>query len=244
MPIFVSIVIATILDSLASLVGIFTLSKHQKFLRHILLDLVAMAAGSLIAGAFLHLLPESIKILGPVIPLRVTLFSFIGFFLFEKVLRWHHCHNPEHEDLHVVGYMNLAGDMVHNFIDGVVIAGAFVTSFPLGVATTLAIIFHEIPQEFGDFAVLVHSGFSIPRALLYNVLVGVTAVAGGIAGYFATVEIQGLAPYLLPIAAGGFLYIAASDLIPEIHQENSLKKTVTLITTFLFGVAIMFLLHD
>lgn len=244
MSIFIAILIATLLDSLVSLVGIFTLSKNEKFLRHILLDLVAMAAGSLIAGAFLHLLPESILILGPIVPLQVTLFSFIGFFLFEKILRWHHCHNPQHESLHVVGYMNLAGDMVHNFLDGVVIAGAFVTSFPLGVATTIAIIFHEIPQEFGDFAILVHSGFTVQKALLFNIMVGGTAVLGGVAGYFATVAVSGLSPYLLSIAAGGFLYIAASDLIPEIHEENGLKKTITLILTFLFGVAIMFLIKD
>jgi zinc and cadmium transporter len=238
------IIIATVLDSLASLVGIFTLSHKERFLRFILMDLVAMAAGSLLAGAFLHLLPESIMLLGPVVPLQLTLFSFIGFFLFEKILRWHHCHDPAHESLHVVGYMNLGGDMIHNFIDGMVIAGAFVTSFPLGFATTIAIIFHEIPQEFGDFAILVHSGFTVRRALLFNVLVGATAILGGIAGYFATVAVSGLAPYLLPIAAGGFIYISASDLIPEIHKENSSKKTVTLIATFLFGVAIMFLLHD
>lgn len=244
MSIFIFILIATIVDSLVSLVGIFTLSKNEKFLRHILLDLVAMAAGSLIAGAFLHLLPESIGLLGPIIPLQVTLFSFIGFFLFEKILRWHHCHNPDHESLHVVGYMNLAGDMVHNFLDGVVIAGAFVTSIPLGIATTMAIIFHEIPQEFGDFAILVHSGFTVRKALLFNIMVGATAVLGGIAGYFATVAVEGLAPYLLSVAAGGFLYIAASDLIPEIHKENSLKKTITLIITFLAGVAIMFLIKD
>jgi zinc and cadmium transporter len=134
--------------------------------------------------------------------------------------------------------------MVHNFLDGVVIAGAFATSIPLGIATTMAIIFHEIPQEFGDFAILVHSGFSVGKALIFNVLVGGTAVLGGIAGYYATVAVDGLAPYLLPVAAGGFLYISASDLIPEIHKENSLKKTIALIFTFLFGVAIMFLLHD
>ena len=239
-----TIVFATFIDSLASLVGIFTLSKKESFLRHILMDLVAMAAGSLLGGAFIHLLPESIDKLGTLIPLQLTLFSFIGFFLFEKIMRWHHCHNPEHESLHVVGYMNLGGDMVHNFIDGVVIAGAFVTSFPLGVATTAAIIFHEIPQEFGDFAILVHSGFSVQRALVYNMLVGVTAVAGGVAGYVATLMFQGIAPYLLPVAAGGFLYIAASDLIPEMHKENNLRKTVTLTLMFLFGVGIMFLLHD
>lgn len=244
MSIFFMIILAAIVDSLVSLIGIFTLSKNQKLLNHILLDLVAMAAGSLMAGALLHLLPESIELLGPVIPLRLALFSFIGFFFFEKILRWHHCHDPEHESLHVVGYMNLAGDMVHNFIDGVVIAGAFVTSVPLGIATTLAIIFHEIPQEFGDFAVLVHSGFSIPRALLFNLLVGGTALLGAIAGYFATTAVTGLAPYLLPVAAGGFLYIASSDLIPEIHKENNLKKTITLMLMFLFGVGIMFLLHD
>lgn len=244
MPIFIAILLATVVDSLVSLVGIFTLSKKERLLRFILMDLVAMAAGSLLAGAFLHLLPESIAILGAVVPLELTLFSFIGFFLFEKILRWHHCHDPAHEALHTVGYMNLAGDMVHNFLDGVVIAGAFVTSIPLGIATTMAIIFHEIPQEFGDFAVLVHSGFTVQKALLFNIMVGGTAVLGGIAGYFATTAVSGLAPYLLPVAAGGFIYIAASDLIPEIHKENNLKKTFSLILTFLFGVVIMFLLHD
>lgn len=244
MPILISIICATIIDSLASLVGIFALSRKERFLRFILMDLVAMAAGSLLAGAFIHLLPESITVLGDTLPMQLTLFSFIGFFLFEKILRWHHCHDPAHESLHVVGYLNLAGDMVHNFLDGVVIAGAFVTSFPLGVATTIAIIFHEIPQEFGDFAILVHSGFPVRKALLFNMLVGATAVLGGIAGYYATMAVQGLAPYLLAIAAGGFIYIAASDLIPEIHKENNLKKTASLIVTFLLGAAIMFLIKD
>jgi len=140
--------------------------------------------------------------------------------------------------------MNLIGDTFHNLLDGAVIAGAFVASFNLGIITTLAIIMHELPQEIGDFGVLLHSGFTRSRALLLNLFVGLSSVLGGVVGYYATAVVANLSPYLLAFAAGGFLYIAASDLVPEMQKCTSLKKTVSLLFTFFLGVSIMFLIKD
>lgn len=239
-----NIVFSTFIVSLGSLIGIFTISINHKILRHLLLPMVALSAGTLLAGAFIHLLPESILTLGSRTPLLITLFSFIGFFIIEKVLRWRHCHDEDHYNKHTTGYMNLLGDTFHNILDGAVIAGAFMTSFNLGVITTLAILMHELPQEIGDFGVLLHSGFTRSRALFLNLLVGLSSVLGGIIGYYATEQVANLTPYLLAVAAGGFIYIAASDLIPEMQINTSSKKTISLIIAFFLGVTIMFLIKD
>jgi len=137
--------------------------------------------------------------------------------------------------------MNLIGDAVHNFIDGLIIAATFITSIPLGIATTLTIAFHEIPQEIGDFGVLLYSGFDRKKALLSNFLVACIAIAGGIVGYYLSMYIDHFVSYLLPFAAGGFIYIAASDLMPEIRKEQSLKKTIASFGFFLIGIGILIL---
>ena len=228
MTTLVQIIIATGLVSMGSLIGIMTISFNRLVLQRFLINLVALSAGTLLAGAFVHLLPESIEELGPQLPLALTLFSFVGFFIVEKLLRWRHCHDEAHCEQHTMGYMNLLGDAIHNILDGIVIAGAFMTSTGLGIATTMAIVMHEVPQEIGDFGVLLHSGFSRAKALFFNLIVGITS---------------GLAPYLLPIAAGGFIYIAASDLIPEMNKTTSWKRTLSIIATFFVGVTLMFLIR-
>lgn len=238
------IVCATAFVSLGSLIGIFTISINPKILYRFLLPMVALSAGTLLAGAFVHLLPESILELGIKTPLIITMFAFIGFFLIEKTLRWRHCHDESHCETHTLGYMNLIGDIFHNILDGAVIAGAFVTSFNLGLVTTFAIIMHELPQEIGDFGVLLHSGFSRSRALILNLLVGLSSVLGGVIGYYATEFVVNLSPYLLAFAAGGFIYIAASDLVPEMQKCTSFRKTASLLFTFFLGVTIMFLIKD
>jgi zinc and cadmium transporter len=168
-----------------------------------------------------------------------VLLSFVFFFLIEKAFHWRHCHK-ENCEIHTFGYMNLVGDSLHNFIDGLVIAGAFLVDFKLGLITTFAIALHEIPQEIGDFGVLIHAGFNKTKALILNYLVATMVILGGIAGNLAATYIEGAIVYLLPIAAGGFIYIAGSDLMPEIRKEKNLKKSILSFAIFLLGIIIMF----
>jgi zinc and cadmium transporter len=169
----------------------------------------------------------------------VVLLAFVGFFLIEKLFHWRHCHK-ENCEIHTFGYMNLVGDTLHNFIDGLVIASVFLVDFKLGMITTLAIALHEIPQEIGDFGVLIHAGFHKTKALVLNYIVASTVILGGIVGYLAAFYIDGAIAYLLPIAAGGFIYIAASDLMPEIRKESNVKKSIASFGIFLIGIVIMF----
>ncbi len=233
-----SIIFATFAISLGGLIGVFTLSIKEAKLSRILMLLVALSAGSLMGGAFIHLLPEAVEVLEPMVAFGIVLFSFVCFFFIEKLLYWRHCHKG-HCDVHTFGYMNLIGDGVHNFIDGLIIAATFMTSIPLGIATTLTIAFHEIPQEIGDFGVLLYSGFDRKKALMANFLVACIAILGGVVGYFLSMYIDNFVSYLLPFAAGGFIYIAASDLMPEIRKEQSLKKTIASFGMFLVGIGIM-----
>jgi len=235
-----SIILATFIISLGGLIGVFTLSiKEAKFSR-VLMLLVALSAGALMGGAFIHLLPEAVEAMEPMIVFGIVLFSFVSFFFIEKLLHWRHCHKG-HCDIHTFGYMNLIGDGVHNFIDGLIIAATFITSIPLGIATTMTIAFHEIPQEIGDFGVLLYSGFDKKKALTANFFVACIAILGGVVGYFLSMYIDNFVSYLLPFAAGGFIYIAASDLMPEIRKEQGFKKTIATFCFFLLGIAIMIL---
>jgi len=235
-----NIVIATFLISLGALAGVFTLAMNEKKLEKILLFLVSLSAGALMGGAFLHLLPEAAeKIEGGNI-FGTVLLSFIFFFLVEKLLHWRHCHKG-HCDVHTFGYMNLFGDFIHNFIDGLIISAAFITDVRLGIVTSLAIALHEIPQEIGDFGVLLYSGFKKGKALLANFLVALSVIIGGVVGYYLSFQIEGLMAYLLPFAAGGFIYISASDLMPEIRKEKDLRKSMISFAIFLAGVLMMYL---
>jgi zinc and cadmium transporter len=234
---------STLLVSLFSFAGVVTLSLNDKLLKRISLVLVALSAGALMGGAFLHMIPEAVSgcAAGELDALfTYVIVGFVAFFVLEKVLFWRHCHDVNCE-VHTFGYMNLVGDGVHNFIDGLVIAAAFASSPRLGIVTTIAIIFHEIPQEFGDFGVLLHSGFKKSRALLFNFLSGLTAMAGGVVGFFVSSNVEAFVPALLPIAAGGFIYISASDLIPEIRKVTDVKKSASTFVVFLFGILLMWL---
>lgn len=237
---FIYIISSTFFISLASLIGVFTISIKEKVLSKFLLFLISLSAGAMMGGAFLHLLPEASEKLNSENMYLIVLFSFILFFLIEKVLHWRHCHNG-HCEVHTFGHMSLFGDAFHNFIDGLVIAGTFLIDVKLGIITSLAIALHEIPQEIGDFGVLLYSGFSRKKALFFNFLVALTAVFGGIIGYFLSLQIENMTSYLLPFTAGGFIYIAASDLMPEIKKETSLKKSMLSFGIFLVGIVIMFL---
>ncbi|MFA6189933.1 MAG: ZIP family metal transporter [Candidatus Staskawiczbacteria bacterium] len=237
--VLLNILIACFLISLCVWIAVMFLFFKHETLSKITMFLVSLSAGALIGGAFLHLLPESAERLEPEKLFFIVLLAFVIFFLIEKMFHWRHCHK-ENCEIHSFGYMNLVGDSLHNFIDGLVIASAFLVDFKLGVVTALAIALHEIPQEIGDFGVLIHAGFNKTRALVLNYMVASTVILGGIVGYFASFYMDGAIVYLLPIAAGGFIYIAASDLMPEIKKESNFKKSVISFSVFLLGIILMF----
>lgn len=238
------IILSTFLISIFALLGIFALAINEKLLEKILLSLVGLSAGGLMGGAFLHLLPESVKNFqeSNFDIFLAVLVAFIIFFLIEKLLHWRHCHKGRCE-IHSFGTINLIGDAVHNFIDGLIIAASFVVDIKLGVITVIAVAMHEIPQEIGDFGVLVYAGFKKKKALILNFIVALTVVLGGIAGFFIAETAENIVPYLLPFAAGGFIYIAASDLLPEIRKETNLKKSLSSFGLFMAGILLMFLLR-
>ncbi len=242
MNILFYIVGATFVISLISLLGAILISRDGKFLGKVTFLLVGLSTGTLLGGAFLHLIPESLEFLDIETASLVMLASFVAFFLVEKLLHWHHCHDGEC-DIHQFGHMNLIGDAVHNFIDGLIIAASFSVSVELGIISSLAIVLHEIPQELGDFGVLIHAGIKRQTAIFYNFLVAIMAVAGGIIGYLFLSSSETLLGYLLPVAAGGFLYISTSDLIPEIRNETNLAKSLKAFALFLVGIALMYFLR-
>jgi zinc and cadmium transporter len=238
---FWQIILATFAISLISFVGIFTISAGKKNLSKITIFLVSFSAGTMMGGAFLHLLPEAAENFDPRNLNLIVLSSFIIFLLIEKILHWRHCHK-QNCSVHSFGYINIIGDGVHNFIDGLIIAASFVVSPILGISTTIAIAFHEIPQEIGDFGVLIHAGFSRKKAMLLNFLSAVTSIGGGVLGYFAAGKVDWLAQALIPFAAGGFIYIAASDLIPEIRKEKLIKKSIINLALFVGGISLFYFL--
>lgn len=231
------ILISTLLVALISLVGIFTLSLKEKLLEKILFCLIGFSAGSLIGSAFLHILPEVLEKTKDMAVFYYLILGIVLFFLMERYFYWRHCHN-EICDIHAFTYLNLIGDGFHNFVDGMVIAVSFVVSLKLGIVTTLAVILHEIPQELGDFGVLVYGGFSKSKALFYNFVSAFMAIVGALVGYFIS-DIIGFSNFLLPLTAGGFIYIATSDLIPQIHKESNLRRSTFALIAFLSGIVFM-----
>lgn len=236
---FIFAIFASIIVSLLSFIGAVTLFLNEKILQRILLALVGFSAGSLIGGAFLHLLPESFnQKCDYLLPFGIVISGFTLFFIMEKFLLWRHCHKGKC-DVHTFTYMNLIGDGIHNLIDGIVIGTAFVVDIKTGLAVTFAIIFHEIPQELGDFGVLVYGGMKKAKALFLNFLSAATAIVGTVIGYFLATHMQNFIQVLMPFAAGGFIYIAASDLIPELHRQTDTGKSITAIFLFLAGIIFM-----
>lgn len=234
---------STVLVSLISLVGILTFSIKENLLKRILLILVSFSAGTLMAAAFFHLLPEAVEKNPTVEPFVYVVAGFVLFFLLERILRWRHCHEGKC-DVHPFAYMNLVGDGLHNFIDGLAIAAGYAASIPLGITMTIGIVAHEIPQEIGDFGVLLHGGFTKMRALTMNLLTAITAILGGIIGYFLSTNSATFGNLLLPFAAGGFIYIAASDLIPELHKETNLKRSMLAFIVFVVGIVLIWALRS
>lgn len=234
-------IVSVFLISLVSLIGVLVLSLNRDRLAKLTLFLVSFAVGGLFGDAFIHLLPESFQELGT--NLSVSLYVISGiliFFVLEKFLRWRHCHIPTSEEhMHPLATINLVGDAVHNLIDGMLVGASYMVSLPIGIATTLAVIMHEIPQEVGDFGVLIHAGLSVKKALALNFLSALTAMLGVILAIVLGSEIEGFSLSLLPIAAGGFLYIAGSDLIPELHHEVKVLRSLLQFVMILLGVGVM-----
>ena len=236
--------VSVFIVSLISFIGLLTLSINIERLKKILLYMVSFSAGALFGDVFIHLLPEAVEESGFGLNISIYIMSGIGLsFIIEKFIHWRHCHIPASEDhIHPFALMNLYGDGVHNFIDGLIIAASYLVSIPVGIATTLAVILHEIPSEIGDFGVLLHGGFSKGKALFYNFLTALTAVLGAIVSLLISSYVENITVFLIPFAAGGFIYIAGSDLIPELHKEVEVKKSLLQFIAIVLGVLVMFLL--
>ena len=244
-------IVSVIIVSLVSFIGIVSLLLKKKDLSKILLILVSLSAGTLLGGAFLHLLPEAVEEQGFGLPVSLSaLAGVLVFFILEKWIHMQRCEAPQahtshaypllHEThKHHLGILTLVGDGMHNFLDGLVIAGSYLVSVPVGIATTIAVVLHEIPQEIADFGVLLYAGFSKAKALLFNFLSAAVAMAGAVAGLLLGARGEAFILFILPFAAGGFIYIAGANLIPELHKECSLKETVWHLLALLLGMSLM-----
>jgi len=237
--VLVWILASTFLVSLISLIGIFTFLVKEKQLHRILFYLIGFSAGALIGSAFLHILPESLEKNPSTFVFSWLIGGIVLFYVMERYFFWRHCHEEGQCKVHSFTYLNLIGDGFHNFLDGMIIAASYTVSFQVGVVTTLAVIFHEIPQELGDFGVLIYGGFSKSKALFFNFISALAAMAGALIGYFIAGSQSSFSSIILPVTAGGFIYIATSDLIPELHKESDLKRSTLAFLAFLCGIGFM-----
>ncbi|HEY0720976.1 MAG TPA: ZIP family metal transporter [Gammaproteobacteria bacterium] len=268
MPLLIWIVLFTLLGGVLSVVAasIF-LALPEQWRSRAIPHAISFAIGALLGAAFLALLPHALA--GGFDPHRImlaVLLGVLGFFLLEKLVLWRHCHGNSctpvaHDDTHpfdlhahhghdhshgrnASGILILVGDSIHNFVDGVLIAAAFLTDLHLGIVTALAVAAHEIPQEVGDFAVLLHNGFKRGKAFLYNIISSLTTVLGGVLAYYSLAETQQYLPFVLAIAASSFIYIAVADLIPGLHKRLDIRASLQQITLISAGVALIFLAHS
>lgn len=234
-------IVSVLIVSLISLLGALVLLMKRNSIKQILILLVSFAAGAMLGDVFLHLLPElAHENLLNLQSSALILAGILIFFILEKIIHWRHCHMTACEDhIHPVAYMNLIGDAVHNFIDGLLIAGSYMLSVPVGIATTIAVVLHEIPQEMGDFGVLLHSGMKPKKALMFNFFSATTAILGAVLVLVLGTNLD-ITPYVIPITIGGFLYIANADLIPELHKETKISQSLLQLAGFLIGILIMY----
>lgn len=237
------IILASVVTSLVSLIGILFFKVPINKLEKVIMFLVSLSAGTLLGDSFLHLLPESVESFeNDMVIWAGVLGGIILFFILEKIICWRHCHIPTSEShIHSVGKMNLIGDALHNLIDGMILASSFIVDFNLGIVTTIAVISHEIPQEIGDFGVLIHAGYTAKKALFFNFLSALASILGAVIIMVLGYKIVGLTDIILPITAGGFIYIAASDLIPELKKEVTISKTLKQLLGIFLGLGFMVL---
>lgn len=240
---FISVVIVSLISILAAT----PLLVKKKVSRQVLMFLLSLSVGTLLGSVFIHFLPE---IAAEGYGLSTGLFiiaGFLVFFLLEKLVHWHHSDKTEdgecaHGHAYHLAPLNLVGDGVHNFLDGLVIAGAYVISIHLGVVATIAVIFHEIPQEIADFGILLYAGLSKTKALLFNFLSAATAIVGAVVGVVLSGEVTGFHEFIIPFAAGNFLYIAAANLVPELHRHCKLWDSILHVIAILVGLGVMVLI--
>jgi len=242
MQVWIYSLLSVVIVSLLSLLGVFTLGIKEKYLHKILVYFVSFSAGALFGDVFVHLIPEVFKNETTIYTSFYFLLGIIISFLIEKIIYWRENHASSilgNKIKHFV-FMILFGDGVHNFIDGLAIGASFLVSIPVGIATSLAVILHEIPHEIGDFAALIHGGLDKKRAIFYNFVSGLTAVLGTLFALVLSQYVVGINNVLIPFAAANLIYIAGTNLIPELHKETQLKKSAIQIFTFLLGIAIMY----
>ena len=241
---------ATGVVSLFSLSGIYALSLSERTLHRVLFVIVGFSAGSILGAVYFDLLPEAVELVENDLVYVYVALGFISFFFLERFLYWYHGHGhsedieelpaiPGRANTNEFAYLNLIGDAIHNFIDGLVIAATFLVGPAVGMAATIAVIFHELPQEMGDYGILVYSGFSRRRALMLNFAVALTIVLGGVTALFLIGSVEVVSGFLIAIAAGGFTYLGASELIPELHEEKTLGRSVVQFVAFLLGMALI-----
>jgi len=235
------IILAGLGIALISLAIVVALSWKEKILNEILLFLVALSAGTMIGGAFLHLLPEAIEETESELIFPIILVGFMIFYILEKILHFHHTHK-EGEHAHTFHYMSIIGASIHSFLDGLLIAASFVISIPLGIATSIMVASHEIPKKVGDFGVLVYGGFYKKKALVINFFVSLGVVIGGIVGFIVSTSVEIATELLLPLAAGGFIYVGAADLLPEIRKETEIRKSIIILEVIILGILFMWIL--
>lgn len=236
--------LSVLLVSVISLAGVLTLAIKQGRLDKILIFFVSFAVGALFGDVFIHILPEAFrKAESPLMVSFGVIAGILLFFILEKFIYWRHCHSGVC-DLHhqPVVWLNLIGDAVHNFIDGIIIGASYIVSIPIGLATTLAVVLHEIPQEIGDYAILVNGGLSRWKALGLNFCCALVAIFGTLLALVAGAHVQSFSDYALPLTAGGFIYLAGSDLIPELHREVRFSRSILQLLSIILGVMVMVLL--
>ncbi|MCX5709478.1 MAG: ZIP family metal transporter [Candidatus Omnitrophica bacterium] len=232
------IITSTFIVSIISLIGVVTLAIKDDLFKKLLFCLLGFSAGALLGSAFLHIIPEAVEANKGIVVYYYIILGIVAFFLMEKYFYWRHCHD-ENCSIHAFTYLNLIGEGVHNFIDGLAIAASFIVSVDLGLVTTLAIVLHEIPKELGNFGVLVYGGLTKQKALFYNFISALMAMLGALLGYFVFSSFQGFSNFILPVTAGGFIYIATSDLIPEMHKKSREARATPAFLAFLLGIALM-----
>jgi len=237
-------ILSVLVTSIISLIGILTLSIRENILRKYIFIFVSLSVGALLGDAFIHLIPEAFSSIDK--PLLVSILiigGILSFFIIEKFIHWHHHGEDTHnETIHPVGKMVLISDGFHNFIDGLIVGASYLVSIEIGIATTIAIILHEIPQEIGDFGVLIHAGYSKKRALWLNFLSAILAVFGVAVTIIIGSIAESLIVWFMPVAAGGFIYIALADIMPTLHSEEKVSHSTLQILAILVGVGAMVLL--
>lgn len=234
MSLFIIILIASFLESLVSFAGVVLVIFNEKKVRRAAHIIVSFAIGALLSVSFLELIPEAIELSSAEKVLPIVFAGIILFFILEKFLFWYHCHDGKCP-VHTYTYLVLWGDFLHNFLDGIIIALAFLADIKLGIVTSVAVMFHEIPQEIGDFGILIRGGLSRGRALFYNFLSATSVIVGAVLTYMFAPVLEPLLPIGLALVAGNFIYIATADLIPELHESTGFSHGIAQIAFIIIG---------